>query len=236
VASDGVTFVECNRCWLGHAMLPHETMTPRQWAADKGWNTTEDGNDYCLRCSGAGVHPTERAPGPSVVSVAGSTGPSEADHVDAARLGLLGLTAVQNLDEIMGRLANLHPRNNMFPAEVLLELAAEAIGESGASPTESIQYEGIRDRYLPEYVFRGKSQQHKSHYALMAAAMIRAGVYPDLLDEAHGWGIEDMWEYAFYALVVYVRIAAERSDRTPEAVVTAISKRRGIKLDPSGNA
>jgi hypothetical protein len=67
----------------------------------------------------------------------------------------------------------------------------------------------------------------------MAAAMIRASVYPDLLDEAHGWGIEDMWEYAFYALVVYARIAAERSGRTPEAVVTAIAERRGIELKSS---
>jgi hypothetical protein len=81
-------------------------------------------------------------------------------------------------------MAALHPRNNMFPAEVLLELASEAIAVSGASPAEPTQYGGLRDRYLPEFHFRGKSQQHKSHYALMASAMIRAGVYPDLLDEA----------------------------------------------------
>jgi hypothetical protein len=160
-----------------------------------------------------------------------STGPSDEDYDTATRLGLLSLTANSDLDAIMGRLADLHPRNNTFPAEVLLELAAEAIGESGASPAERIEYEGIRDRYLPEYVFRGKSQQHKSHYALMAAAMIRAGVYPDLLDEAYGWGIEDMWEYAFYALLVYARIAAERTGRSSEAVATAIAELRSIKLE-----
>jgi hypothetical protein len=65
----------------------------------------------------------------------------------------------------------------------------------------------------------------------MAAPMIRAGVYPDLLDEAYGWGLEDMWEYAFYALLVYVRIAAERTGRSSEAVANAIADRRGIKLD-----
>ena len=168
--------------------------------------------------------------------MAGRTGPTDANHADAVRVGLLGLKTDQDLDEIMRQLAELHLRNNTFPAEVLLELAAEAIGESGASPSEPIEYEGIRDRYLPEYSFRGKSQQHKSHYALMAAAMIRASVYPDLLDEAHGWGIEDMWEYAFYALVVYARIAAERSGRTPEAVVTAIAERRGVELESSRNS
>jgi hypothetical protein len=68
----------------------------------------------------------------------------------------------------------------------------------------------------------------------MAAAMIRAGVYPDLLDEAHGWGIDDMWEFAFYALVLYVRAAAERTDRTPDTVAAAIANRRGIDLESPG--
>jgi hypothetical protein len=163
--------------------------------------------------------------------MAARSSPSEEDYDTAVHLGLLGLSADQDLDEVMGRLVSLHPKNNTFPAEVLLELAAEAIAESGASPTQPIQYEGIRDRHLPEFSFRGKSQHHKSHYALMAAAMIRAGVYPDLLDEAYGWGIEDMWEYAFYALLVYGRIAAERTGRSSKAVASAIAERRGITLN-----
>ena len=60
--------------------------------------------------------------------------------------------------------------------------------------------------------------------------MIRAGVYPDLLDEAYGWGLEDMWEYAFYALVLYARVAAERTGRPPEAIAIAIAERRGVDL------
>ena len=173
------------------------------------------------------------APIPDLTSwtMASSSRPTEEDYDDAARLGLLGLMADRDSDSIMEKLAALHPRNNTFPAEVLLELAAEAIAESGASPGEPIQYEGMRDRYLPEYHFRGKSQQHKSHYALMAAAMIRAGVYPDLLDEAYGWGIEDMWEYAFFSLVLYGRVAAQRTGQTPGAVAAVIAKRRGIDLD-----
>lgn len=38
----------------------------------------------------------------------------------------------------------MHPRNDTFPAEVLLELAAEALEESGASPAEPIRHEGMR--------------------------------------------------------------------------------------------
>jgi hypothetical protein len=168
-----------------------------------------------------------------LIVMAGNPDLTQEDHDIAARLGLLGLTAGQDLDSIMERMAELHPRNNTFPADVLLELAAEAIVESGASSAEPLQYEGMRDRHLPERSFSGKSQQHKSHYALSAAAMIRAGVYPDLLDEGSGWGIDDMWEYGFYALLVYARAAAERTDRSPEVVANAIARRWGIELDLS---
>ena len=40
-----------------------------------------------------------------------------------------------------------------------------------------------------------------------------------------------MWRYAFYALVVYVRIAAERTGRSLEDVVAALAVRRGLKLE-----
>jgi hypothetical protein len=169
----------------------------------------------------------------SVNAMVRKAGPTDEDYESAARLGLLGLMVDQDADSIMQQLVALHPRNNTFPAEVLLELAAEAIEESGSSPAEPIQYEGMRDRHLPEYHFRGKSQQHKSHYALMAAAMIRAGVYPDLLDEAYGWGIDDMWEYAFYALVLYGRVAAERTRRPVSDIASALAERRGIDLGDS---
>jgi hypothetical protein len=97
----------------------------------------------------------------------------------------------------------------------------------------AIQYDGMRDRHLPEYHFRGKYQQHKSHYALMAAGLIRAGVYPDFLDEAYGWGIDDMWKYAFYALVLYGRVAAERTGRSLDDIAAALAERRGIDLEDS---
>ena len=93
-----------------------------------------------------------------------------------------------------------------------------------------IEYEGIRERYLSEYEFRGKSPQHKSHDTLTAAAMIRAGIYPDLLDEAYGSGIEDMWRYAFYALVAYARAASDRTGRSLEEIATSLAEHQGITL------
>ena len=111
--------------------------------------------------------------------------------------------------EIQSKLADLHPEQNTFPAEELLELAAEAIQESGATTANPIEYEAIRERYLPEYTFSGKGQHHRSHCALSASAMIRAGVYPDPLGEVVWWRDDDLWWYAFWALVIYLRIAAE---------------------------
>jgi hypothetical protein len=46
VASDGIQFIECDNCGLGHPMRRHEKMTPREWAINKGWATDIDGGDY----------------------------------------------------------------------------------------------------------------------------------------------------------------------------------------------
>jgi hypothetical protein len=40
-----------------------------------------------------------------------------------------------------------------------------------------------------------------------------------------------MWRYAFYALVVYVRIAAERSGRSLDEIVRALAQHRGLQLE-----
>ncbi len=117
---------------------------------------------------------------------------------------LADLSSGRELDTTIERLANVHPKNNTFPAEELLELAADAIEEPGATPFHPIDYERIRENYLPERVFKGKVEHHRSHYALSAAAMIRGGVYPDLLGEVGWWHNDDLWFYAFFALVMAV--------------------------------
>jgi hypothetical protein len=116
----------------------------------------------------------------------------------------------------------------------MLDLAADAIEEAGASRSEPIDYEGIREKYLAEYEFRGRADHRKSHYALSAAAMIRAGVYPDLVGEVIWWSSDDLWSFAFYALVAYLRVAAERTDRSVGQVASAIADRRSVTIDPAG--
>jgi hypothetical protein len=52
-----------------------------------------------------------------------------------------------------------------------------------ASREQPIEFEGIRERYLPERTAHTKVQHQQSKYALRAAAMVRSGVDPGLLDE-----------------------------------------------------
>jgi hypothetical protein len=145
------------------------------------------------------------------------------------RVVLEGLASSEAPDSIMRKLADFHPRHNTFPGEELLDLAADAIEESGASRANSIDYEGIRERNLPEYTFRGKSEHHKSDFALTAAVMIRAGVDPDLLGEVSWWNT-DLWAYCFCALLAYVREAAARTGRSAQAVAESIARRRGLDV------
>jgi hypothetical protein len=130
-------------------------------------------------------------------------------------------------------LHGLHPKHNTFPGEVLLELAADAIDESGASRDAPIEFEGIRERYLPECTAHTKAQHQHSKYALRAAAMIRAGVDPGLLDEVIWWQSDDLWIWALDALVVYVRVAAERSGASAADICAHLADRHGVELTAS---
>jgi hypothetical protein len=156
--------------------------------------------------------------------------PTDADRRLAIDIVLGGLARGDDLGDIADRLAPLHPRDNTFPGEVLLELAADAIGVSGATRQSPIEFEGIRDRYLPEAVAHTKAQHHKSNYALRAAAMLRGGVDPGLLDEVQWWRSDDLWYWSLEALTAYARAAADRIAEPVESVCRRIAHDRGITL------
>jgi hypothetical protein len=160
--------------------------------------------------------------------------PASEDHVEVVRIALAGLAVGDDLGEISRRLEPLHPKNNTFPGELLLELAADAIEESGASRQQPIEFEKIRERYLPECTVHTKAQHHKSEYAIRAAAMLRAGVDPGLLAEVIWWRTDDLWFWALDALVVYLRVAAERANVAVAAVCERVAARHGVDLSTTG--
>ena len=128
----------------------------------------------------------------------------------ARRVLLDGLARDADIFELLNELAPLHPRNDTFPGEVFLQLAAEALEWCGASLTEPLSLEGLRERFLPECTFRAR-QNAKLQYAVLAAAAVHGGTEPDLLDEVASWQADDFWQYAVYAAVACIRAAASRA-------------------------
>ena len=93
-----------------------------------------------------------------------------------------------------------------------------------------IEFETLRDQYLPESDAHTRAQHYKSLYALRAAAMIRAGIDPGLLDEVSQWRNDDLWTWSLDALLVYLRVAADRANLTLPALCERVATRHGITL------
>jgi hypothetical protein len=128
-----------------------------------------------------------------------------------ARHALLGgLARDADIFEVLSGLAPLHPRNDTFPGEVFLRVAADALEWCGASRDQPLPLEGLREQFLPECAFRGR-QNAKLQYAVLAAAAVHGGTEPDLLDEVASWQTDDFWQYAAYAAVACIRAAASRA-------------------------
>ena len=147
--------------------------------------------------------------------------PTPADHDAAVRLALGAIP--DDWQTVLWDLANLHPPHDTFPGEVLFELAVDALDLSSASRREPIDYEGLRERYLPEISFTGKTAQLKSRYVLHAVAVRRGGVQPDLLEDVGWWRNDDFWVWAYYALVIYVRAAVDRTGRSTADICTQLA-------------
>jgi hypothetical protein len=137
--------------------------------------------------------------------------PTPQDTVTARQTLLDGLARGEDIFELVRELTPLHPRDNTFPGEVFLHLAADALDWCGASRSGPLVLEGLRERFLPECTFRGR-QNHKLQYAVLAAAALHGGTEPDLLDEIAWWQTDDFWQYALFAAVGYIRAAATRAD------------------------
>ena len=128
----------------------------------------------------------------------------------ARRVLLDGLARDADIFELVSELAPLHPRDNTFPGEVFVRVAADALDWCGASRADPLPLEGLRERFLPECAFRGR-QTTKLQYAVLAAAALHGGTEPDLLAEVACWQTDDFWQYAVFAAAAYVRAAASRA-------------------------
>ena len=135
--------------------------------------------------------------------------PEQARQAVESLLGALetGGDVFDALDDIRP----LHPKNNTFPGEVFLGLAADALAEGGVDRRNPIDAEGLVRAHLPECDFRGRDNR-KIRYAIMAAAAIHGGVEVDLLEEVAYWASDDFWSYAGLAAVAWLRAVAAARD------------------------
>ena len=108
--------------------------------------------------------------------------PTPEDTAVARRVLLDGLARDADIFELVSKLAPLHPRDNTFPGEVFLHVAADALSWCEASQADPLPLEGLRERFLRECTFRGRENK-KLQYAALAAAALHGGTEPDLLDE-----------------------------------------------------
>lgn len=151
------------------------------------------------------------------------------DHHEAVRRLLVGLAADQDVFDLSTAVFDLHPKDNTFPGEVYMRLAAEVLADTMAAGAGPIEYEGLRERYLEEIRFRGK-ENRKIQYALLCSAAVAGGLEPDLLDEVIWWGTDDFWRYGLLAAVAFIRASADQRGITVQPVVDEIADRHGISL------
>ena len=152
--------------------------------------------------------------------------PAPPDATTARRILLDGLARGTEVAALAAELAALHPRNNTFPGEVFLCVAADVLDWCEASRADPLALEGMRERLLPECALRGR-QNSKLQFAILAAAALRGGTEPDLLGEVAWWQTDDFWHYAMYAAVAYIRAAAERADVPVRQVCQELTQHDG---------
>jgi len=143
---------------------------------------------------------------------------------------LAQLAAGSDLNEIHRALAQHAQRDDLLLAEMLIALASEVIALGGFSASDPVEYQGFRQRFLPEIEFRGKVDHRNSQYAIYAAALMHGGMTPDVVSDT-GWWRSELWPYALYGLVAYLRAAADRRQVEVDVIVRELAERLAASAD-----
>ena len=68
---------------------------------------------------------------------------------------------------------------------------------------------------------------HKPQFAVLAAAALRGGAEPDLLEEVAWWQTDDFWQYALFAAIAHIRAAADRTSVPVREACQQLAQRPG---------
>jgi hypothetical protein len=133
--------------------------------------------------------------------------------------------------ELEQAVAAVAARHDLVLGEALIYMAAGALGLGGFSASVPLEYEGLREQYLPELEFRGKVDHRNSQYALYAAAALHGGVLPDVYADTSWWRTAELWQHAVYAIVAYIRAGAERRGDRVEDLAGELAATVGITVN-----
>jgi hypothetical protein len=142
----------------------------------------------------------------------------------------LGAVASGVLDEFTTHWRTLAEKRFPFPADVLTELAADAMGFAGVTRSEPVSLDDFAERYLPEYEFRSNTAHQKMRAALNLVVGVHGGVVGDYFGVAGWWQQQDLSWFAFVTLVLMVRVAAERTGQPVADICTELAAARGIAV------
>jgi hypothetical protein len=125
------------------------------------------------------------------------------------------LIAGKPIDDIADAVRPYHGPTSTYPAAALLDLAADAYLACGSTRGDRLALDGLAERMLPEDPARGNVGHSKRRHCVQGAVLIAAGAEP----EGTGWwSFDDLWRHALDAVVVFVRVAAERRGTSVEDV------------------
>lgn len=159
-----------------------------------------------------------------------ATKPPDQDPVAAITRLLSGLASGDDVFALTANTADLHPKNDTFPGQVFIGVAASALELAGFDRANPLHYEGLRETYLPECEFRGR-ENRKIQYAILTSTAVGAGLKPDLLEEVYWWRTDDFWEYALYAAVAMIRAGAKRRQISVVELVEELARHLNIELN-----
>ncbi|MDP9336984.1 MAG: hypothetical protein M3Q30_27225 [Actinomycetota bacterium] len=131
---------------------------------------------------------------------------------EVCRAALAGIAA-ESLDDVTVELRPRKDRHFPFPADVFIELGADALRLAGATRASPVNLNDFSERYLAEYELRGNTARQKIAAAAHLVVAAHGGVVPDYFGAAGWWQVQDLWSFALLALVGMVRVAAERTGR-----------------------
>lgn len=156
--------------------------------------------------------------------------PTNTERLDAARVVLAGIARAEPLDDVFEQLAPYLDYAFPFPADVLVELAADALTLAGATRDTPVSLTDAHKRYLPEWTISGNTAHNKSRVAIELAVALHGGIVPDYDAAAIWWQVQDLEFYAFQAAAIMIRIAAERTGRPGASICGELAASHGMKL------